>query len=96
MDEGVHPDYGKLAGLSRPRPSCSRSSRVSLAGNPFGTILLRALLVRRLSSAALAVGLQYVVRRFLPELGGGAATEDGWQADGQGRRWTSCCAEGIP
>jgi hypothetical protein len=45
-----------------------------LAGNPFGTILLRALLFA-VVFGGVGAGLQYVVRRFLPELAGAAAAQ---------------------
>jgi hypothetical protein len=41
-----------------------------LAGNPFGVILLRALAFAA-AFGGVGAGLQYVVRRFLPELAGG-------------------------
>jgi hypothetical protein len=43
-----------------------------LAGNPFTTILLRALLFA-VVFGGVGAGLQYVVRRFLPELAGAPA-----------------------
>jgi hypothetical protein len=43
-------------------------------GNPFGMILLRMLL-SVLIAGALGVGIQYVLRRFLPEFGGKAEGE---------------------
>jgi hypothetical protein len=47
-----------------------------LAGNPFGTILLRALLFA-VAFGGVGAGLQYVVRRFLPELAGGPVDPTG-------------------
>lgn len=41
-----------------------------LAGNPFGVIVLRALLFA-VAFGGVGAGMQYVVRRFLPELAGG-------------------------
>jgi hypothetical protein len=78
--------YGKLAGLFAAAALVLSVLTGLLAGNPFGTVLLRAFLAAVVFSG-LAVGLQYVVRRFLPELSGaGSATAgDGGQPDGQGR-----------
>lgn len=44
-----------------------------LAGNPFGVILLRALLFA-VAFGGVGAGIQYVVRRFLPELAGAEPT----------------------
>ncbi len=46
-----------------------------LARNPFGVMLLRALLFA-LFFGAVGAGMQYVVRRFLPGIAGGEATVD--------------------
>ena len=48
-----------------------------LAGNPFGVMLLRGMLFA-IAFGGVGAGMQYVVRRFLPELaGGGSAQNEG-------------------
>jgi hypothetical protein len=42
-----------------------------IAGNPFGTVILRALLLA-VCFAGFGVGLRFVVKKFLPELAGGS------------------------
>jgi hypothetical protein len=51
-----------------------------LARNPFGVMLLRALLFALLFGGV-GAGLQYVVRRFLPEIAGGEAAGAGGGGD---------------
>jgi len=55
-----------------------------LAGNPFGVMLLRAVLFA-ISFGGVGAGMQYVVRRFLPELAGGTS-EESRDADGAAAR----------
>jgi hypothetical protein len=78
--------YGKLAGLFAAAALVLSLLTGLLARNPFGTVLLRAVLAA-VVFGGLAVGLQYVVRRFLPELTGEASAQAGGegQPDGKGR-----------
>jgi len=45
-----------------------------LAGNPFGVMLLRGVLFA-IAFGGVGAGMQYVVRRFLPELSGGGSAQ---------------------
>lgn len=78
--------YGKLAGLFAAAALVLSLLTGLLARNPFGTAFLRAFFAA-VVFGGLAVGLQYVVRRFLPELSGGDSAQAGGkgQADGLGR-----------
>ena len=60
--------YGKLAGLFAAAALVLSFLTGILARNPIGTVILRAVLLAVLFGG-LGVGLQFVVKRFLPELG---------------------------
>ncbi len=62
--------YGKLAGLFAAAALVLSFLTGIVARNPIGTVILRAVLLALLFGG-LGVGLQFVVRRFLPGLGVG-------------------------
>ena len=64
--------YGKLAGLFAAAAFVLSFVTGIAARNPVGTIILRAVLLSALF-CGLGVGLQFVVRKFLPELTGAPA-----------------------
>ena len=64
--------YGKLAGLFAGAAFVLSFVTGIAARNPVGTIILRAVLLAALF-CGLGVGLQFVVRKFLPELTGAPA-----------------------
>jgi hypothetical protein len=68
--------YGKLAGLFAAAALVLSFLTGILARNPIGTVILRAVLLAVLF-AGVGIGLQVVVRRFLPGLGDGKATPGG-------------------
>lgn len=68
--------YGRLAGLFAAAALVLSFLTGILARNPLGTVILRAVLLAVLF-AGMGIGLQLVVRRFLPGLGDGKAPRDG-------------------
>jgi hypothetical protein len=81
---------GKVAGLFAAAALVLSFLTGILRGNPIGTVVLRAVLLA-VVFGGLGIGLQLVVRRFLPELAGGASArpadappdgEDSGTADG--------------
>lgn len=75
-------EYGRTVGIFAAAGLVLSLLVGLLAGNPFGVMLLRALLFA-VVFGGIGAGMQYVVRRFLPEIAGG--TSDGPKdADGAG------------
>jgi hypothetical protein len=73
-------EYGRTVGMFAAAGLALSLLVGLLAGNPFGVMVLRAFLFA-VVFGGLGAGMQYVVRRFLPEIAGG--TSDGPQeADG--------------
>jgi len=73
--------YGKLAGLFAAAAFVFSFVTGIVARNPVGTIILRAVLLAALF-CGLGVGLQFVVRKFLPELTGAPAAAPDERAPG--------------
>jgi len=73
--------YGKLAGLFAGAAFVLSFVTGIAARNPVGTIILRAVLLSALF-CGLGVGLQFVVRKFLPELTGAPAAASDEPAPG--------------